>query len=99
MTSTPDEPAPGEPADLAAREHLRRERAWHPAARWQAIQETIRWAEAQASVRRNTPQACIARERRLLEGHGLHGLHDRANGPSHTPSATGDADGVENTPR
>lgn len=41
-----------EPADRAAREHQRRERAWQPAARWQAIQETIRWAEAQATVRR-----------------------------------------------
>lgn len=50
--------------DLARREHDRRERAWIPAARWQAIQETIRWAEAQATVRRNTPAACIAEERR-----------------------------------
>jgi len=50
--------------DLARREHERRERAWSPAARWLAIQETIRWAEAQANVRRNTPAACIACERR-----------------------------------
>jgi len=60
-----------EPADLAAREQERRERAWQPAARWQAIQETIRWAEAQATVRRNTPQSCIERERRLRERLGL----------------------------
>jgi hypothetical protein len=50
--------------DLARCEHDRRERAWSPAARWQAIQETIRWAEAQANARRNTPAACIAQERR-----------------------------------
>lgn len=50
--------------DLARRERERRERAWSPAARWQAIQETIGWAEAQATVRRNTPTACIAHERR-----------------------------------
>ena len=54
-----------EPADRASREHERRERAWQPAARWQAIQETIRWAESQATARRNTPQSCIERERRL----------------------------------
>ena len=52
-------------ADRAAREHERRERAWQPAARWQAIQETIRWAESQATARRNTPQSCIERERRI----------------------------------
>ena len=50
--------------DLARREQARRERAWSPGARWQAIQETIRWAEQQATVRRNTPAACIAEERR-----------------------------------
>ena len=48
--------------DLARREHARRERAWSPAARWLAIQETIRWAEQQATVGRNTPLACIAHE-------------------------------------
>ena len=52
-------------ADRAAGEHERRERAWQPAARWQALQETIRWAESQATARRNTPRACIERERRL----------------------------------
>lgn len=54
-----------EPADHAVREHERRERAWQPVARWQALQETIRWAESQATARRNTPQSCIERERRL----------------------------------
>jgi hypothetical protein len=52
-------------ADRAAGEHERRERAWQPAARWQALQETIGWAESQATARRNTPQSCIERERRL----------------------------------
>ena len=50
--------------DLASQEHARRERAWDPAARWQAIQETMGWVEAQANVRRNTPAACIEQERR-----------------------------------
>ena len=52
-------------ADRAAGEHERRERVWQPAARWQALQEAIRWAESQATARRNTPRACIERERRL----------------------------------
>ena len=52
-------------ADRSACEHERRELAWHPAARWQVIQETIRWAESQSTARRNTPRACIERERRL----------------------------------
>lgn len=54
----------------AASEHERRERAWTPLARWNAIQETIRWAEAQATVRRNTPRSCLERERLLA--HRLH---------------------------
>jgi len=63
--STPAIDPPATAADdLPRQEQERRERAWTPAARWQAIQETIRWAEAQANARRNTPAACIARERR-----------------------------------
>jgi hypothetical protein len=71
MTSTTGESFAEEPADLSAREHERRERAWQPAARWQAIQETIRWAESQATARRNTPRACIERGRRLREDQDL----------------------------
>lgn len=53
---------------LAAAEHARREAAWDPLARWLALQRTIGWAAAQATVRRNTPAACLAGERRLLDG-------------------------------
>jgi hypothetical protein len=53
-------------AELVAHEQSRRERAWYPADRWRALQETIRWAELQPTARRNTPRACLARERRLL---------------------------------
>lgn len=63
MRTTATDPPPPT-ADLTRREHDRRERAWNPAARWQAILETIRWAEAQTNGRRNTPAACIAEERR-----------------------------------
>jgi hypothetical protein len=64
MSSPVNELPTTAPDDLARQEHDRRERAWTPAARWRAIQETIRWAEAQANARRNTPAACIAAERR-----------------------------------
>ena len=64
-TNADGENSAEEPADRSSREHERRERAWQPATRWQAIQETIRWAESQATVRRNTPRACIERERQL----------------------------------
>jgi len=55
-------------AATVAREQARREKAWCPAARWRAMQETIRWAEMQPTARRNTPRACLERERRLLKG-------------------------------
>jgi len=71
MTNANCENSADEPADRAAGEHERRERAWHPAARWQVIQETIRWAESQASARRNTPRSCIERERRIMQGQSL----------------------------
>ena len=56
----------GQFAATVAREQARREKAWSPAARWQVLQETIRWAEMQYTARRNTPRACLERERRLL---------------------------------
>lgn len=71
VTNANGESSAEEPAERAACEHERRERAWQPAARWLAIQETIRWAESQATARRNTPRSCIERERRLREGLGL----------------------------
>jgi hypothetical protein len=64
MTAPPTVPTVVDSADLVRREQARRERAWDPAARWRAIQETITWAEAQATVRRNTPVACVAAEAR-----------------------------------
>lgn len=54
---------------LVAEESARREAAWSPKARWLAIQRTIFWAEAQSSVRRNTPAACLERQRCLLANH------------------------------
>jgi len=63
MTAFADERARFPSAESVLHEHEKRERAWTPAARWRAIQETIAWAEAQATVKRNTPAACIERER------------------------------------
>ena len=53
--------------DLKQREETKRERNWDAATRWQVIQGTIAWAEQQATARRNTPAACLARQRRLLD--------------------------------
>ena len=54
--------------DLIEREAAKRERNWDPKLRWKVLQEMITWAESQATVRRNTPAACLANQRRLLEG-------------------------------
>jgi hypothetical protein len=53
-------------SDLIRREEAKRQRCWDPAARWKVIQETIAWAEAQATVRRNTKEACLANQQRIL---------------------------------
>lgn len=58
---------PAAAVELAATEHARREAAWDPLTRWLAMQHTIGWAAAQVTVRRNTPAACLARERWLLQ--------------------------------
>lgn len=51
---------------LVAAEESRREAAWPPRDRWLALQRTMGWAAAQHTVRRNTPGACLERERQLL---------------------------------
>ena len=53
-------------SELIQREEAKRDRNWNAQARWRVIQETIAWAEAQSTVRRNTRQACLANQRRLL---------------------------------
>lgn len=77
--TTAGDPTGTPPDEQAFHEHAKRERAWTPAARWQAIQETIRWAEAQANARRNTPAACIERER----AHGVRQAATGADGAAH----------------
>lgn len=51
---------------LIQEEEAKRLRNWDSALRWKVIQETITWAETQTSVRRNTKEACLANQRRLL---------------------------------
>ncbi len=56
-------------SEIKRREEAKREAAWTPLARWQALQATLTWVEGQASVRRNTPGGCLrAERRRLLRG-------------------------------
>ncbi|HEX5102857.1 MAG TPA: hypothetical protein VFV87_03550 [Pirellulaceae bacterium] len=52
--------------EIKRSEEAKRERNWNAAARWKVLQETIRWAELQQTARRNTPAACLARQRLLL---------------------------------
>ena len=53
-------------AELVQREREKRERCWNPNLRWQVVQHTIGWVADQATVRRNTKQACLENQRRLL---------------------------------
>lgn len=55
-------------SELIGQEAAKRERNWNPKLRWKVLQEMITWAESQATVRRNTREACLANQRRLLEG-------------------------------
>jgi len=61
-------PAPTELIDatLVNSEEAKRLRNWDPKQRWQSLQATIAWAESQSTVRRNTKEACLANQRRLL---------------------------------
>ena len=52
--------------ELVKREQAKRERNWKPQLRWKVLQETIDWAAAQNTMRRNTKQACLANQQRLL---------------------------------
>jgi hypothetical protein len=54
-------------SELVGREQAKRERNWEAKQRWRVIQDTITWAESQPTVRRNTKEACLANQQRLLE--------------------------------
>jgi hypothetical protein len=66
MNVDPTNQSLAELSELIQREEAKRERNWDPVKRWKVIQDTIAWAEQQATARRNTPAACLARQRRLL---------------------------------
>jgi hypothetical protein len=52
--------------ELMEREQAKRDRNWDPAVRRQAYLNTLAWAESQATVLRNTKEACLAHQQRLL---------------------------------
>ena len=54
--------------DLKLREEKKRDAAWDPVARWNALHEFIEWAEKQFVVTRSTPSYCKAKERILRAG-------------------------------
>jgi hypothetical protein len=53
--------------DLIREEARKRDRNWNPQERWRVLQETISWVESQMTVRRNTKEACLANQARLLQ--------------------------------
>ena len=53
-------------SELIEAEEAKRWRNWDPKQRWQALQAMIAWAESQVTARRNTKEACLANQRRLL---------------------------------
>jgi hypothetical protein len=53
-------------SELIEAEEAKRLRNWDPKSRWQALQAMIAWAESQPTVRRNTKEACLANQQRLL---------------------------------
>jgi len=53
--------------DLIREEARKRDRNWNPQERWRVLQETITWVESQLTVRRNTKEACLANQARLLK--------------------------------
>ena len=54
------------PTTVKRAEEQKREAAWPPANRWEAIQETMTWAARQAGVDRDMPAARLAEDRRKL---------------------------------
>jgi hypothetical protein len=49
-------------------EELKRERCADPKIRWQVLQETIAWVDSQQRVPRNSRQACLAKQAKLIAG-------------------------------
>lgn len=47
-------------------EEAKRDRNWDALARWKTIQQTIAWAEQQPTARRNTREACLLNQARIL---------------------------------
>ena len=52
--------------ELKKREEQKRERCWEPRERWRVLQETIAWADSQQPIPRNSRQACLANQAKML---------------------------------
>jgi len=52
--------------DLKTREERKRDRCWDPGERWRVIEQTIAWVDSQQRMPRNSRQACLANQARLL---------------------------------
>jgi hypothetical protein len=53
-------------AELKKSEEEKRDRCWNPRARWRVIEQTIAWVDSQQAIPRNSRQACLANQERLL---------------------------------
>lgn len=53
--------------ELVRRETDKRERCWNSGDRWRVIEQTIAWVDSQQAVPRNSRQACLANQARLLQ--------------------------------
>jgi len=53
-------------SNLIKSEEAKRRRNWDSNQRWRALQAMITWADSQSTVHRNTKEACLAKQQRLL---------------------------------
>ena len=54
-------------SDLLRREEAKRAARTDTTEHWKTIWENLNWAESQLPVPRNSMQACLAKQRKLLE--------------------------------
>jgi hypothetical protein len=60
--------------ELLRREEAKRAKMQTPAEQWQATLDALNWAESQLPVPRNSKEACLAAQRRILDM--MHGRGD-----------------------
>lgn len=55
-------------SDLVAAEEAKRNRHISPRQKWEMLQQLLIWTESQATGQRNTKEACLREQERLLAG-------------------------------